>query len=119
MLPLPLLRLIKACEKEGAAAGGGLAAFDFSPIHMASHLIAPQGEVREDDVQAIRAGLETWRNTCGVAAGRGYVSAAEEMNAVLSPEDVDALCGLIEANLRAALELVKAVAAQGHVRTFP
>jgi hypothetical protein len=104
--------MLKACETICVAGCCGLGAFDFSPIHIASYLIRHSGEVRDTDVREIRAAITEWRQACGTPSGKGYISDAGEMNAILSPQDVDELCSLFERNIEAAIEIARRVQLQ-------
>jgi hypothetical protein len=48
-----LASLIRACEKVCVVDCCGLDAFDFSPLHAASHLSAFTGVISDDDIAAI------------------------------------------------------------------
>ena len=48
-----LASLIRACEKVCSVDCCGLGAFDFSPLHAASHLSAFTGAISDDDIAAI------------------------------------------------------------------
>ncbi len=112
MIAAPLWNMMKACETICVAGCCGLCAFDFSPIHIASYLIRDTGRVQDADVRDIRAAIDEWRRACGTPHGKGYTSGAGEMNAILSPSDVDGLCRELESNLDAAVEIARRVQMQ-------
>lgn len=52
-----LASLIAACEKNCVAGCCGIDAFDFSPLHIASHLSAFTGAISASDVDSVRSEL--------------------------------------------------------------
>lgn len=115
-LPPQIYMLVKACETVCVAECCGLAAFDFSPIYMASCLLHAYGQITDPTVQEIRTTIQLWRKTHGTPSGKGYNS--EEMGENLSAAQVDAFCDMLERNVMVAVGLIHSIEAQGHPRYF-
>ena len=112
MIHPALLSLIQRCETICMTECCGRAAFDFSPIHIASALLMLQGQVNEDDLTAIRQQLTEWETRHGTrSVGRKGVTIVE-MNQIFSAAEIDDLAKEISQNLDIALEIIQFVNAR-------
>ena len=105
-LDAPLLTLIERCETICVAGCCGREAFDFSPIHIASHLIRYSGQIEDKEVAALRNQLETLSINYGQNGASGKGAAIDVLNEHLSPLAVDRLVDELQANLTRAIDLI-------------
>ncbi len=113
-----LLDLLRYCETNCVAECCGIEAFDFSPIHMASWLLGRDHGANGPHGMALNEAIKRWRKECGIASNKGYTSDEKELGLTFSPQAVDALCDVLEANLIVAIELIRREGARSPKQTF-
>ncbi len=105
LTPAPrLAALIGACEKLCEAECCGVHAFDFSPVHVASHLSAYTGNIREADVVELRGELRDLMRAAE-AIPDGWMIGVAGMNQYFKLEELRALA----ADVGRCLDLAPAV----------
>ncbi|MEM7345255.1 MAG: DUF6331 family protein [Chloroflexota bacterium] len=94
--------LIQACEKACIAECCGIDAFDFSPLHIASHLSAYTGRIRDIDLEEIEDELDQLRvQTSKINfSNYGFVYYIEEMHQYFTKADLDRFVRSLSANLK-------------------
>lgn len=79
-LAQPLLGLIEACETLCEVECCGIDAFDFSPIHMASHLIRYYGHPRPENIDEITSQLLEMDAVADLARASGRAIIIDQLN---------------------------------------
>ncbi|WDE95561.1 DUF6331 family protein [Lentisphaera profundi] len=102
----PLNTLITSCETICLSDCCGIDAYDFSPIHIASYLISTTGGIEDKELEELRNQLKQLRETCGTQNHTAQKVTIEEINQILTPQDLDQLIDEIENNLEFAIELI-------------
>jgi hypothetical protein len=101
--------LVKACEKLCVAECCGIDAFDFSPLHMASHLSAHTGAISEADLEAIEKEIDALAASANqrLPDENGHVGSIEGTNQYFTKEDLEKLIHQLRANLRLAPKVLE------------
>jgi Family of unknown function (DUF6331) len=101
----PLSLLIDYCEKLCVADCCGIDAYDFSPIHIASHLIRARRYADSKEVDIVLAQLRAFRQEHGSTNFANAGISIERMNHSFSAEEVDVFVDEIVANIAVAVQL--------------
>ena len=100
--PTPLSKLIFYCEQNCVKECCGIDAFDFAPVHIASWL-----QTQDDGADAIVSQLKQQLDDFRGEFAAGYESDEEEMNHILTAEQVTQLATQLSANLDHAVKLME------------
>jgi hypothetical protein len=76
----PLANLIARCQTICVAECCGVAAYDFSPIQIASYLSMYRGTPDDSEVQKLRGQIDALRAKYGVRGASGRGATIEELN---------------------------------------
>tara|TARA_B100001123_G_C14724191_1_gene794322 strand:+ start:276 stop:554 length:279 start_codon:yes stop_codon:yes gene_type:complete len=80
-------------------------AFDFSPIHAASHLARYTGSVAASDVNAITKELDSVLETAARNQQPGMVFSIESMNQILTLSELEELIARIKRSVHLAIDV--------------
>jgi hypothetical protein len=103
----PLANLISRCQTICVAECCGVAAYDFSPIQIASILTMYRGTPDDSEVQTLRGQIDALRASYGVRGASGHGATFEELNQRFSAEEIEVLASELLANLDVALILIE------------
>ena len=116
-LEAPLLNLVDRCQTICVAECCGIDAYDFSPVHIASHLLMWQGKPNEKEIAKLQDQLESLRANYGT---RGTISCGiiiDDMNQCFSGDAIEKLVDEIMHNLKVALQINQASEQERFIRS--
>ncbi len=103
--PGRLESLVAACGTLCVPQCCGMEAFDFSPIHAASHLARYTGSVAASDVNAITKELDSVLETAARNQQPGMVFSIESMNQILTLSELEELIARIKRSVHLAIDV--------------
>lgn len=98
--------LVDRCQTICVAECCGRAAYDFSPIQIASYITMLAGSIVEAEVIRIRAELETLKVNYGLKGASSKGVTLDDMNQKFSANGIEDMVKEIEWNLSVAIDLV-------------
>jgi hypothetical protein len=101
--------LVKACEKMCIAECCGIDAFDFSPLHIASHMSAYTGEISETDIKEIEDEIDRLISAASdfIPDENGFICSISEMNQLFRKDDIDKFARQLKDNIRLAPKVIE------------
>ena len=108
-LPCRLKALIDACMKLCDSGCCGIDAYDFSPLHIASHLSAYTGVVSDSDINEINREIANLVDSVkdNPANAVGFVCLIEGMNQYFTKEALDDFAAKLRKNMRLAPKVLE------------
>src|SRR4051794_17621036 len=103
----PLANLIDRCQTICTPECCGVAAYDFSPIHIASFLTMWRGLPDEAEISIIRNQIQALQANYGISGVNASGTTIEVMNQVFSGEEIVTLGEELLANMEIAIRLVQ------------
>lgn len=100
----PLQRLIEACERLCEHACCGIDAFDFSSVHVASHVMSPSGSLEREDLVTLERAISDLESqaTDLMPDEHGFICSIAGMNQSFTRLSLDAFLSRLRACIRDA-----------------
>ncbi len=103
----PLANLMARCETLCVHECCGIAAYDFSPIQIASYLTMNRGVPDAAEIRDLRGQIEALRANYGSGGASGSGAELEELNQSLTAEQIDGLTDELLMNLEIGSKLIQ------------
>lgn len=102
-----LAEMVNGCQTVCVVECCGLDAFDFSPIHIASHLLKWGSTSNISGVSTLSAQIEALKANYGSKGASACGATIDDLNQQLSGNQIDQLTDELSANLKVAVKLIE------------